>query len=383
METKELLEYPSVARWSGRVKLTKSYVWGLKSFIEWARINEAKFYGATPDSLIEYQKGLDNGSQYEVLDVVQAFISSMNGRHSTKSTTYNQIRSFFAHNRAPLPKDPRFNIRGDIPPVKGILKPENIRDVIMASNKLYRALFLCMFQGCMDLDMVTYWSENGLPALREALDKKRDIVRVDLPGRKKLKYERPYYTFIGPDAVKALRDYLPKDIPEDREAIFLVKYREAFKPIEKDTIYRYWMRKLVRLDLIPREKLENEKINRYGMNPHEMRDVWRTLWSKSPADHRVGEYLMGHVVDPLGYDKSFDDEDYTRREYEKALPMLQIISSGRPFGQVDEGEIERLNNRIKELEKEKHEYTGKYEGLLRRMDDLSRQFREHLEQERK
>ena len=142
------------------------------------------------------------------------------------------------------------------------------------------------------------------------------------------------------------------------------------------------MRKLVRLDLIPREKLENEKINRYGMNPHEMRDVWRTLWSKSPADHRVGEYFMGHVVDPLGYDKSFDDEAYTRKEYEKALPYLNILSQDKAYGLVDEDEIERLRTRIQELEKEKHEYTGKYEGLLRRMDELSRQFREHLEQEK-
>ena len=86
---------------------------------------------------------------------------------------------------------------------------------------------------------------------------------------------------------------------------------------------------------------------------------------------------MGHVVDPLGYDKSFDDETYTRREYEKALPFVNLLSSDRGFGKVDESEIERLtgeNERLqKELEKTQVSMRQEFEDFKRMIfDELKR-----------
>ena len=147
MGAKELSKYSTVIRWGNRVKLARPYLWSLNSFIEWAKANDTRFSDATPDSLVEFQRSLDNGNKFELLDVVQNFINSLKGRASTKLTTYHQIRSFFAHNRTELPRDQGFIVNGDKLPVKGTLTSEDTRAILMSSNKMHKALYLSMFQG--------------------------------------------------------------------------------------------------------------------------------------------------------------------------------------------------------------------------------------------
>ena len=88
---------------------------------------------------------------------------------------------------------------------------------------------------------------------------------------------------------------------------------------------------------------------RIGKGLHELRESFRSLWEKSPAKASVAEFVMGYVVDPLFYNKAFRDEKWVRGEYEKALPMLQIMSSGRPFGQIEEDELESLRAEMARL----------------------------------
>ena len=80
----------------------------------------------------------------------------------------------------------------------------------------------------------------------------------------------------------------------------------------------------------------------------------RQQYEKSPGKGSAAEYVMGHRVDPLEYNKACEDERWLRGEYLKALPLLQIMSSGVPFGMVSEEEADqRLEDqaaRIAQLE---------------------------------
>lgn len=353
----------SVDNWLSRVSETTAdnYVswWGL--FMDWLREEGGEFGDYTPDMLVEYQRGADDHARYDVLDMVQRWVLGLDGkRQSTKESYYGAVKSFFMHNRAELPKDPSFNIRGDKPPVRGKLTLEDVRDVCIRSRKAYRAIFLSMFQGAMGRKEVTYWNRHGWEELRHQLDKGARIIRVALPGRKQLRYDKSYYTFIGADAVKAVRDYLPER-PEDAEEIAIF-YNQYGNPIKREDIWYYWHRQLKRLGLIE-PKQPGYSGNRYGYNLHELRDLYRSQWEKTGVSGAVGEYFMGHKVDKNEYNKFYRDQKWTKRQYLKAMPLLNIMSSDRPYGRVDESEVQKLRREITELRSEKKKRNNQDQEL--------------------
>ena len=351
------LEYPTVKKWLNRVapSTKRTYANRMLGFLDWLRVSGGSFSEMSPDELVEYQRNSDNSTCFDILELIQAYVGSLELRYSTLKTCYAVVKSFFAHNRVELPNDPGFIIRSDHTPVLGTLSVEEIRDMVMSSNETYRAVILSIFQGALDLSGFDHWNRTGWESLKEQLRGDPDFVRIDLPGRKKQKNNKPFYTFIARDAIDAIVNYLPIR-PESGDAIF---YSKDGDPVSKHAVRIYWMRHLKRLGLIPRHKtvsaddeeaVRKAKTRRYGKNPHEMRDVFRSQWEKSPAKGSVAEFLMGHQVDPLEYNKAFRDEAWTLKEYKRALPMLQLMSSGRPFGQVEEYEVETLSARVKELE---------------------------------
>ena len=67
--------------------------------------------------------------------------------------------------------------------------------------------------------MFTYWNEHGWAKLNEDLKSAPKVIRLDLPGRKSAKFEEPYYTFIGPDAIQAIKNWLSHR-PREADVIF-------------------------------------------------------------------------------------------------------------------------------------------------------------------
>lgn len=322
--------------WKGRVAPTtyKSYITAFGHFKRWLDEHGGALAGLTPDELVEYQKNTDNGTQYDILDLVQTWAQGLrtpdgrDWRLASKKGCYAAIRSFFSHNRAPLPRDP-FTLRSDTPDSEGTLTIENIRDVALASKPVYRAVFLSMFQGALDLQGFIHWNMHGWEDLQQALrDPHVDTVKIRLPKRKRSR--KPFHTFIGADAIKAIRDYLPtRPQDADEEAIFYSQYKT---PLQKSTLQHYWLDRLTKLGLIKRRPGTGSQ--RYGKNLHELRDVWRSQWEKSPAKASIAEFCMGHMIDPLEYNKAYKDEEWTLEQYTLAQPMLEIMSTARPYGLV-------------------------------------------------
>jgi len=330
-------------------KFAESTVNGYKfhfyRWMDWMAENGGELAGLSPEELIEYQKNTDNGNRYVILDLLQRYVRGIKGRYGYKLRPYSAVRSFFMHNRANLPPDRSFRPRAEKPPVRGTLTIEEVKKVIMACNPLYQAVFLCILQGGLDERGVVDWNETGYDALMEALPEIRAMrredrfLRIRLPGRKKYRNIKPFYTYVGGDAIDALENWL-KRRPRDAEVIFVNQYGD---PISESSMHLMWNRKLKRLGLVEHKKGGGPG-HRTGKNLHEVRDVFRSQWEKSPAKASVAEYMMGHSIDPLEYNKACRDEDWTLREYRKALPHLQIMSSGTPFGQVGIDELERMKN---------------------------------------
>lgn len=375
----ELRQYETVQKWDQRVKLQGSHLSTLHNFVKWYSLNYEK---VTPDDLITIQSSLSEAEKYSLLDKVQKWVSSHRGRQGTKRVKYSQIRSFFAHNRAELPSDPGYSPRSEIPAVVGELEPEEIKQILLSSNKLYRALFLCMFQAALDSEMFIYWNSHGWEELRDQLTQNMDPIKISLPGRKLNRNIKPYYSFITTDAIKALRDYLPEQLPREREYIFV---NQAGTGVSKVTLRNYFRRHLKQLGMVKGYDTEDPHIQtRYGKNPHEMRDTFRSLWDKSPASGTVAEYCMGHSIDSLGYNKSFTDEAYYRKEYSKAAPFLNLLSKTEPFGLVESDEVDKLRNEVKQLKQMNEELEQRLNNNLNvSMDEVEEMVRKIMAEQMK
>jgi integrase len=343
-------ENESVIRWLGRLRpsTAKSYQNRFNAFMRWIKEGGGRFADMTPDGLLEYQKKSDDANRYDILDAIQAYVSSLKLRHKSLKTTYAILRSFFLHNRCELPRDPSYRINSDVEPVTGDLSIEQIRDMVLSSNEVYRAVFLSIFQGSLDLSAFDHWNLNGWDKLRKDLQKKPNMIRIDIPGRKGMRNAKPFYSLIGGDAIDAIVNYLPNR-PADGNAIF---YTKEGKPVSKESVKYYWLRHLDRIGIIDRSANMEGKSKRYGKNLHEIRDVFRSQWEKSPAKGSVAEFMMGHLrqIDPNEYNKAFRDEEWVRDIYEDALPMLQIMSSDMPYGKISGTIVKTMQKQISDLE---------------------------------
>lgn len=336
----------SAQNWLSRIgeNTRRDYEYTFKRFLKWKTENGGKFSDMSPDELIAYQRNCSNNDCYEILDMIQRWILGMSGlAYKTKRLYYVSILSFFTHNRAELPKDKSFKIRGDKPRTPSNLRPEHVRKALLIANPMYGAMISCMLEGGMGIAEVIEWSNNGWKNLRDQLDKGSDIIKIELQGRKSHRNIRPYFTLIGGDALDLLKQYLGPELPEERDAIFI----NAFKtPVKKTALKLFWLRHLTRLRII--EKAENgTKGTRYGYGLHELRDIFRTQWSQSRANPDIGEFLMGHKLDEYGYNQVYRDYDYVVEEYRKALPFLNVLSGG--FSPERNKKIQDLEDIVKKL----------------------------------
>jgi len=358
MEIEGKMACGSVRNWLSRLSpsTAKVYRFHFRKWLIWMEENGGQFSELNPDELLTYQKAADNGELYKILDFVQMYVLGMEGdyRYNYKLKPLIVVRSFFTHNRAVMPQDVGFIVNGDKPPVEGTLSVDEIKMIILGINELHQAVFLSMLQGGMGISEVLEWNRTGLVNLRSdlaevsLLPRHKRVISIKLPGRKKMRNRRPYYTYVGPDAIDALGKMLKNRKAKESEYIFV---NNLGNPISEHGLRAYWNRHLRRLGLIE-HPLNGDTGNRYGKNPHEMRDVFRSQWEKSSAKGTVAEFMMGHTIDALGYNKACKDTDWTLEEYNKALPLLQIMSSGTPFGRVEKHEADRQRDRISELESE-------------------------------
>jgi len=320
------------------------------------------------DDWIQFQR--DNHRSYEFLDLIQGYASQAGKRAGYRRKELSTVRSFFLHNRVALPPDLSFRVRGEVPKVLGTLSVADVKMILASSNAMYRAAFTAMFMGGMGQSELLYWNMNGLESTLEQLDRNARFLRIDLPGRKKRRNLVPYFTIVGRDAIKLLKIYLKEHRPNGvGDHIF---YNQFNEPLQHRTLYEYWKRQTEKLGIIT--VLKGDTTTRHGKNLHEVRDLFRTRWEKSPAKGVTAEYLMGHVVDPLEYNKAFRDYDYVLSEYVQAERWLNILSDDPeviPRAQLD---VLRVD-----LEQRNDAQQLEIQALKRRQEATEQLMRELLE----
>jgi len=407
---------PCVENWLLRLEETTrwNYQKYFFRFYRWLQRQDSEYAGLTPKQLLDQQdKTVGQREKFKLLTQIQQWIQSTSGRAGTKQLMYTAIRSFFMHNHVALPKDITFRIKGDKPPVETELTIDDLRKIIVSSNNMYQAVFLCMFQGSMGCNEFRHFNRNGWPQIKPQLEDEKQRLKVSLPGRKRSKNKRGFYTFIGKDAVQALRKYLASERGKIKngEAIFV---NSQGKPVNRQAIERYFRRHAFEQGVIqrwtpqcptckgdthytrrrgrgpqpviyvcnkcgletPASKIMVPADIRYKVHPHEMRDTFRSEWDLSPSRSTCAEFFMGHDIDPNDYNKVMRlNPDWAEHQYSLAEPFLNIMSEDPRRITVDRLEAE-VEKRVQQRLANEH---GRLEKLERELQEMRAQLKEMLE----
>lgn len=337
----------------------------------------------TPDELLRDFEGLNVKEQYRHLDWLKEFILSLDAGSRYRKSVWSAVKSFYLHHRLPLPllnaSERREMFRSSPLDVSRVmnashLSREDVRNLILACNEPYRTIILLMFQSGMGLAEFMWFNVNGYQQIKDVNKEPLQVqlYRVKTSGEK----IRKYYTFIGCDGVEALKRWLArreritgKPLKEG-EPIFICwrKGADCWTNVKAGTIRKHMLRSVVRAALIP-ENRGRDYYNKF--HPHELRDAFKSICSLSGVSPIASEFFLGHTIDVDGYDKSpWINEEFYRREYLKAEPMLNILSNP--------GDQQKLRQQDWKLKQVEAKLTELSEELARR-----RAFEEYILQQLK
>lgn len=378
----------------------------------------SRFEGDTPDRLLQLQKELnrDGESRKKILRSVYAYIKK-HGKERSWSTSYRRkilsvTRSFFTYHldETGFPREKARKIisvlKSDKRRAEKELGLEELQKVAIKSTPMYRSVIKAMTVSGMGEDEVVEFSNQGMGALRKAMEYPvvDGVIEVYL-GSRKSNLDKDFYIYVGGGAYRELKNWLKvRDRVEkrfndprlrerrEREANGVREFPDSvfvtnmFTPLSKSGFYTYFSRKMEQLGFIEKDE-DGGPGTRYNKNPHQIRSIFRTQWSKSRVNPDIGEYFLGHTVDSLDYNRVHDDRDYRIKEYLKALPYLDMDNE-RAFGLVEEDEIARLQRELDDAKSwtqkiAEDEAARQVEGLRQQQAEIEAQLRRQLEDSRR
>jgi len=337
----------------------KTYSSHFNLFLTWLR-QQKGYERIDPKALVERQKTATD--KYAILDLMQSWVEGLNRTTSGKRIAYETVKSFFLHNRVELPKD-KFAIKSDKPSAPSKLGVKDVVHLAMVANVRDRSIILVKWQSLQDTARLMYISKNCGQQIVSQIKDGKCPVRIDIPKRKQNR--KPYYVFIGKDAIDALVEYFEKERgwPKKGEPIWL---NTQGGPLAISAVNSVWLSLCRRAGLIPKQRAHESKDMRYGYGAHETRDRAKTLLHleglKDGLDKDCVEFWMGHEVDKLGYDRFFEDENYMREKYQIAEKYLNILSTPTVPIQVEQqsDEIKQLQETVKQLSSDADNYAEGY-----------------------
>lgn len=372
-------------------------------YFEWIKKNN---HFATPDAMLDHKQLATNDKErYLHINLIEDYLAEAKLTASQEKSVYTAIRSFYKHNKAALPPFP-IKFRDKTLKMSVSQSPislDEIRLLLTNAKPREKGIFLCCLQAGMDRStFCDCFNFQAWPQLVKQLGSENPEnwnlnqapVRIDLT---RTKTRNNYYTFLSTDALKALQSWLKiretitGQPMKTNEPIFLTPQREAMKD---DNISRLFNRLAITAGLEVKKFGKPSEI-RYRFHSHELRDTLKSACSVAGVAHAVSEYIIGHRIDDLGYDKSpIVYPEHYRAEYKKVESMVNIFSNqgmdAKKLGELEkkvedkekvvqaliengskkDREIEELRERMMKLE---NISKPALETLLRRLDELEKQ----------
>lgn len=380
-----VMQFEAGKRWLDKVKMEKTgskqtqeeYAYRLQKFCEWGK--------KTPDQLVAERKqqlkpSSSDEDETKTDDLVTQFFNYLEGasedpvkrakKRTSAKSYYGAIRSFFKYNstaKSPIAltgQTPKGQTGRNILPIT----LDEFKRIDAVVNPRDRALLRFMKDsGCSTEDVVVF----NYGDIRTQFEKGDQYIHLRAVRQKT---QNNYDTFIGPNAVEALRVYfdLRKQHGEnftDATPIFLTEASKQGRPrvrLDKTSVRTIFARVKRQLGII--------------VSPHRVRKMFDTQMGSAHVHPAVLKYWMGHSVGSGDVEASYMiqrlDEQLT--EYKNAYHCIDI----QPKADEREIAIQNLLNsaRAMGLPEEKvreMEHTARREKRLT-VEDFAQMIRQEL-----
>lgn len=352
-----LFQYPCVKEWiaSYSANTTKHYMQALEKFCKWTNTD--------PDGLLKFPP---EEAKEKVLRFAKEYVGA--GKHGKAVSIFNGLKSFFGYHNKKLDFN-RYR-RQFIKHVRKKVDYERIPDnelvyrmVDVCRRPIDRVVILFLFQSGVRINALHRLNYGHV---REQLEKNCVPIRLKITSNIDTKLRRVglsyYYTFIGREALEALRTYLEqlksKGVElRDDDPLFRSKYGSR---LAMQSIYR-----------IVKTAVGRVGVDKRRVWPHLLRKSFRKVLNRSDLDEDTREVMMGHKL-PGSRGNYFDFHDIDEialkyeacnfsREAETNAVMKRIEElrqenlklKKRLNGHVlNENQVTELLSRIEKLEKQ-------------------------------
>lgn len=405
----------------------KVYLRNWKGFYDWLQVSgPMSLRGMTPGDLVKKQKSLNRAY---VLDeimlpekkmILYAVLEYVNhGDNATWRSKYKKkiqssVRSFFVYflgteGFPALNGGEKNRLKGS-PKTRKELTIKTVKAIIDNSNAMYKAVWSSMLASGMGIGEVIKFSEQGIDVMTAAL---ADPIRIDGEELIEIRFqarkhniENDFYVYVGGSALDYLKTYMThredmearfnsSEMREERARYYRKVGREApplpakfpeaifinntYKPLTRSAAQFYWISQLKQLKIW---KSNGRRTDRTNMNIHQIRSVFRTRWTKvalprdysAEAQKAIGEYFMGHNIDPLDYNQIENDEEYRIKAYMAALPWLDVnklnIERQSEATNILQAKIEGLEAKLDTERRNKIEKDMEFRDLVEDVKDM-------------
>ena len=435
-QLKWIKDNEEVSRWLSELEIrskntAKSRHYHLYHYCRW--LAKEKKIPTTKQLLNRYKTLRKRGEEYQHIDWIKEYLFSIG---KTKSFSWREgclsaIREFYRFNRCPLPDEKvDLTIRdvdGNHLREQAILKTmtlEDFRKLIEPAKIREKAILLINLQSGMGVgefchqfnvctctpEMIRKHGHTCVPAnvLRQLRENKNPIKIYPLIAFKQRNLNdrhSVYFTYIGKDAIEALKQYLVFRRQLVESAI--KQYNDYEERVRKGYYFHQWEKRRMellkeRLKVITPELKEGEPIfitnqltpirehniqasirilkKQTGLldrefTPHTCRDLFKTACHHTGVDPLISEYWIRHRLDAYGYDQldKLHPEDF-EREYMKVVGELNVISRMERIAQQEE--VSQLKDQLRQLQEFKQKMETELLGHLELIKDLNNEDRE-------
>ena len=299
------------------------------------------------------------------------------------------MRSFYKRNGFPImTKTPKATPKKENR--KMLLTPKEVRLLVDHAPTLRdRAIILFMFQGGFDVSTICSLNYGDV---KRGLDEGEEPLMIEVVREKE---EVEYFTFVGHDAIEALKAYLNDRKAKGEKLAFdspLFAKEGAKKKrgerITPNLIQNMLRETALKAGLVTEEELEKADLN--PCRPHALRSAFSTILRLNGFDPLLVDFMQGHAI-PYNAAYLIPPPEKVRQMYAEVEPQLSI-SQLHPIEKKLEEKLKMYREDLAKLQMENQELKQKlafYESALEKLAELAlddkafEEFKESLKKEMK